>query len=83
MARSVSNFINGESVPAADGQTLDVTNPATGDVYLNSPLSGAEDVDRAYQAAATAFESWRDSTPSDRQRRCCGSPTRSRPGPRS
>jgi betaine-aldehyde dehydrogenase len=67
MARSVQNFINGESVPAADGRTLDVTNPATGEVYLSSPLSGAEDVDRAYSAAATAFETWRDSTPSDRQ----------------
>ncbi|HJQ03788.1 MAG TPA: gamma-aminobutyraldehyde dehydrogenase [Jatrophihabitans sp.] len=68
MARSVSNFINGESVAAADGRTLDVTNPATGEVYLTSPLSGAEDVDRAYQAAAGAFETWRDSTPSERQR---------------
>ncbi|HEX2904485.1 MAG TPA: gamma-aminobutyraldehyde dehydrogenase [Jatrophihabitans sp.] len=68
MARSVSNFINGEAVPAADGRTLDVVNPATGEVYLQSPLSGAEDVDRAYAAAATAFESWRDATPSERQR---------------
>ena len=67
MARSVSNFINGEHVPAADGRTLDVVNPATGEVYLNSPLSGAEDVDRAYTAAANAFETWRDSTPSERQ----------------
>jgi betaine-aldehyde dehydrogenase len=67
MARSVSNFINGESVPAADGRTLDVVNPATGEVYLTSPLSGAEDVDRAYQAAATAFQTWRDTTPSQRQ----------------
>ncbi|HEU5269706.1 MAG TPA: gamma-aminobutyraldehyde dehydrogenase [Jatrophihabitans sp.] len=67
MASSVSNFINGRSVPAADGRTLDVVNPATGEVYLNSPLSGPEDVDRAYAAAAKAFESWRDSTPSDRQ----------------
>jgi len=68
MARSVSNFINGESVAAADGRKLDVTNPATGEVYLTSPLSGAEDVDRAYRAAAGAFETWRDSTPSERQR---------------
>ena len=67
MARSLSNFINGEWVPAADGRTLDVTNPATGQVYLTSPLSGAEDVDRAYRAAATAFESWRKSTPAERQ----------------
>jgi betaine-aldehyde dehydrogenase len=67
MARALSNFINGESVPAADGRTLDVVNPATGEVYLTSPLSGAEDVDRAYQAANAAFETWRDTTPSQRQ----------------
>jgi betaine-aldehyde dehydrogenase len=66
-ARSISNFINGESVPAADGRTLEVTNPTTGEVYLNSPLSGAEDIDRAYQAAAAAFETWRETTPSERQ----------------
>ena len=68
MARSLSNFVNGEQVPAADGRTLDVINPATGEVYLDSPLSGPEDVDRAYQAAATAFETWRDTTPAERQR---------------
>ena len=67
MTRSLSNFINGEQVPAADGRTLDVTNPATGQVYLSSPVSGPEDVDRAYQAAAAAFETWRDTTPSERQ----------------
>ncbi|HEV2887879.1 MAG TPA: aminobutyraldehyde dehydrogenase [Jatrophihabitans sp.] len=67
MTRSLANFINGEQVPAADGRTLDVTNPATGQVYLSSPLSGSEDVDRAYQAAAAAFETWRDTTPSERQ----------------
>jgi len=68
MARTLSNFINGESVPAASGETLDVTNPATGEVYLTSPKSGEEDVDRAYRAAAAAFESWRNTTPSERQR---------------
>jgi betaine-aldehyde dehydrogenase len=31
-------------------------------------VSGAADVDRAMAAAETAFESWRDSTPSERQR---------------
>jgi len=67
MTRSLSNFINGEQVPAADGRTLDVINPATGQTYLSSPLSGPEDIDRAYSAAATAFETWRDSTPSERQ----------------
>ena len=63
----VQNFIGGESVPAADGRTLDLIDPSTGEVFGTSPLSGAEDVDRAYTAAANAFEGWRDSTPSDRQ----------------
>jgi betaine-aldehyde dehydrogenase len=31
-------------------------------------VSGPADVDRAMQAAATAFEKWRDTTPSERQR---------------
>jgi betaine-aldehyde dehydrogenase len=66
--RSVRNFIGGKSVDAADGLTTDLVDPATGEVFGTAPLSGAEDVDAAYRAAANAFESWRDSTPADRQR---------------
>src|ERR1700712_433385 len=64
---TVRNFINGESVDAADGRTLDLVDPSTGEVFGTSPLSGAQDVDRAYSAAATAFETWRDTPPSERQ----------------
>jgi len=66
--QSFHNVIGGEPVSAADGAVYDVTNPATGEVYARAPMSGAEDVDRAMQAAATAFERWRDTTPADRQR---------------
>jgi betaine-aldehyde dehydrogenase len=66
--RSVRNFINGESVQARDGRTTDLVDPATGEVFGSAPLSGAEDVDAAYAAASSAFETWRDSTPSERQR---------------
>jgi betaine-aldehyde dehydrogenase len=65
---TVRNYINGEFVDAADGRTLDVTDPATGAVYATSPLSGAADVDAAMAAAASAFPAWRDATPSTRQR---------------
>ncbi len=65
--RTLSNFIGGQSVPAADGRTTDLIDPSTGEVFGTAPLSGAEDVDRAYRAAAEAFETWRDSTPSARQ----------------
>jgi betaine-aldehyde dehydrogenase len=68
MARSVQNFVNGELVDAADGRRADLINPATGEVFGSAPVSGAADVDAAYRAAGAAFESWRDTTPSERQR---------------
>ena len=45
-----------------------MVNPDTGEVYATAALSAAEDVDVAYRAAETAFDGWRDSTPSERQR---------------
>src|SRR3954462_11765909 len=62
------NVINGELVDAASGESYDILDPTTGEVYATSPKSGPEDLDRAYKAASTAFETWRDATPSDRQK---------------
>src|SRR5688572_26389113 len=62
------NFVGGERVDTADGHRMDLVDPSTGEVFGSAPVSGAEDVDRAYSAAATAFETWRDTTPSERQR---------------
>ena len=42
------NVINGEIVDAVSGETYDVIDPTTGEVYATAPMSGAEDVDRAY-----------------------------------
>jgi betaine-aldehyde dehydrogenase len=67
VARAVRNFINGTSSESFDGRTSDLVNPTTGEVFATAPISGSPDVDRAYAAAETAFESWRDSTPSERQ----------------
>ncbi|MHB9854815.1 gamma-aminobutyraldehyde dehydrogenase [Streptomyces krungchingensis] len=66
--RTLRNYIDGRFVDAEDGRTLPVVDPATGEVYASSPLSGAADVDAAMTAAAAAFAVWRDSTPSTRQR---------------
>jgi len=66
--KSLSNFINGKAQPAISGVTSEVINPATGQAYTTAPVSGAADVDAAMKAAASAFEDWRDSTPSERQR---------------
>jgi succinate-semialdehyde dehydrogenase / glutarate-semialdehyde dehydrogenase len=52
-------FIDGQAVAAADGRTMDVTNPATGSIISQVPMGGVVDADVAIQAAARAFESWR------------------------
>jgi betaine-aldehyde dehydrogenase len=66
--RRLRNYINGEFKDAADGRTIEVVNPATGEVYATSPLSGPADVDAAMDAAAAAFPAWRDTTPAERQK---------------
>ncbi len=45
---------------------MPVINPATGQQYATAPKSSTEDVDRAMDAAAHAFESWKNTTPSER-----------------
>jgi betaine-aldehyde dehydrogenase len=64
----VSNFVNGRHVDSADGQTTDLVDPCTGESFGEAALSGAADVDTAMAAATTAFETWRDATPAERQR---------------
>ncbi|MFG1923699.1 gamma-aminobutyraldehyde dehydrogenase [Cryptosporangium sp. NPDC048952] len=65
---TLQNFVGGKQTAAADGRTTDVVDPSTGEVYTSAPLSGAADVDTAVKTARAAFESWRDSTPSERQK---------------
>ena len=60
------NFINGQFVDAASGETTDVVNPATGTVYGRAALSREAEIDAAMNAAEAGFEVWRDSTPSER-----------------
>ena len=61
------NIVDGKPVAAADGRTLDIVDPSTGEVYATSPLSGADDVDTAFRSARTAFRGeWGATTPSDR-----------------
>ena len=62
------NIIDGEVQASASGAMMDVINPSTGEVYASAPNSDAQDVDQAFQAAGRAFEKWRWSTPSERQR---------------
>ena len=64
--KELKNFINGESVSGKSGQTSDLINPTTGEVFASAPISNEADIDLAYKAAAKAFESWKESTPSER-----------------
>lgn len=67
MVQTLQNFINGEFVPVTGTESLSVVNPATGEVVANAPISSQADVDAAMDAAATAFKSWKRSTPGQRQ----------------
>ncbi len=60
------NFVNGKYTDPRDGNYSDVVDPSTGEAYAQAPVSSAADVDDALQAAAAAFETWRDSTPAER-----------------
>jgi len=63
-------LINGDWVDSASGETLDVYNPATGDVIAHVPAGNQEDIDRAVKAARQSFETrrWTGMTPSERGR---------------
>jgi aldehyde dehydrogenase (NAD+) len=57
-----AHLVGEEWVPAADGGTIDVTDPATGELLARVPRGTAADVDAAVRAAGGAFPSWRDTS---------------------
>ena len=61
-------LIGGQRVPALSGQRFETRNPATGDLLATVAQGGAEDVDRAVQAARRALEDGPWSRMSARQR---------------
>jgi betaine-aldehyde dehydrogenase len=61
-----NNFIDGESAASAEGRTMDVVNPATGEVMAQAPDSTTEDVERAVKSARGAFDGWSNTTPGER-----------------
>jgi phenylacetaldehyde dehydrogenase len=64
------NLIDGKWVDAVSGETFAVYAPSNGETIARVPDSGAEDIDRAVNAARRAFESgpWPKMSPSDRGR---------------
>lgn len=61
-------FIDGAWQDAADGRTLAVQNPATGQDIGRVAHAGRVDLDRALEAAQRGFEVWRDFTPAARSK---------------
>jgi betaine-aldehyde dehydrogenase len=67
LKHTVRNFVNGSHSDAVDGRTADLISPVTGEPFGTAPVSGQADVDAAFEAASSAFEGWRDTTPGERQ----------------
>ncbi len=66
MSEQFQNYIGGEFVDARSDETMKIVNPSTGEVYATAPASREADIDLAFKSAAKAFESWRNTTPSER-----------------
>jgi succinate-semialdehyde dehydrogenase/glutarate-semialdehyde dehydrogenase len=63
-----ANLIGGEWVQADSGKTIDVTNPANGQVIGTVPNSGAAETRRAIEAAHEAFQGWKKTSALDRSK---------------
>jgi len=63
---SYKNFVGGEWVDSASGDTMEVVNPSTGEAIAEVPRGTAEDVDRAVAAAKQALPEWLETTPGER-----------------
>ena len=62
--KQYQNFINGEWVPAASGDTFTNHNPAdTREAVAEYAKGGTADAQAAVEAAQAAFPGWRDTTP--------------------
>jgi len=65
--RVLRNFVGGQYVDPESDATTEIIDPSTARVVATAAVSSAADVDAAYRAAATAFETWGETTPSERQ----------------
>ncbi|HUA04833.1 MAG TPA: gamma-aminobutyraldehyde dehydrogenase [Solirubrobacteraceae bacterium] len=66
MTKTLTNFVDGK-VAALDGRELELVDPVTEEVFASAAISSEQEIDAACQAAARAFESWGQTTPSERQ----------------
>lgn len=67
MTYQISHFINGKNIPSS-GKTLNIYNPATGEVKGTVALADKSIIDQAIAAAKNAFPEWSTFTPLKRAR---------------
>ena len=67
MRNHTQQYINGEWVESASGETIDVINPATGEAFGKIAKGNAEDVDKAVEAAHSVYLEFRH-TPVEKRR---------------
>ena len=61
-----------DGAAASSSSSLDVINPATGQVFARCPAAGRDELDRAVAAARRAFPAWRDMSYTQRAERIHG-----------
>lgn len=61
-------LIDGQWVQAENGQTIEVRNPATGELVARVPNGGTSETRRAVAAAERAMKSWRKTLPKERSK---------------
>src|SRR5213082_2756593 len=68
--RTYQNYVSGQWVSSASGETFPVYDPSTEEVIAQVPSSNAADIDNAAKAAKSAFEegAWGTTTAQDRGR---------------
>src|SRR5690242_16418047 len=68
--RTYQNYVNGQWVASASGETFPVYDPSTEEVIAQVASSNAADIDKAVKAARAAFDSgpWPTTTAQDRGR---------------
>lgn len=68
MTQQVPLLINGELIQSESQTRIPVTNPATQAVIAEVPCATEAEVERAVEAAKTAFETWKETSVGDRAR---------------
>lgn len=68
MAEDYKVLIGGQWVGAASGETMNVVNPANGQIVATAPKCGKAEVDQAVNAAAAAFPQWAGMPVSERSK---------------